>query len=103
MSRHGKKPTPEPGHSLHANAYVWQHGEFHPEHHQANIQALHAKYPGHSLAEIDDVYRQACQIDYEVQQSIGGAQLSPGAKSGTFGLAGSRIPRVQPRNVPACS
>ena len=71
MSRRSKNPKAETGHSLHADAYVWQHGEFYPEHHQGNIQALHAKYPGHPLAEIDDVYRQACRIDYEVDQAMG--------------------------------
>lgn len=65
---------------LHSDAYAFQQGEFYPEHHQANVQRLHQKYPGFSVAEIDAVYRQACRIDFEVQERVGGAELSQQAR-----------------------
>lgn len=78
MSRRSK--TPPPPSSLYEDAYRWQQGEFYPEHHQANVQRLHQKYPEHPLAEIDAIYRQACRIDYEVQERVGKSQLSKGAR-----------------------
>jgi hypothetical protein len=65
---------------LHSDAYASQHGEFYPEHHQANVQRLHQKYPQFPLSEVDAVYRQACRIDFEVQRRVGGAQLSQRAR-----------------------
>ncbi len=65
---------------LHSDAYAFQQGQFYPERHQANVQRLHQKYPEFPLSEIDAVYRQACRIDFEVQERIGGAQLSQQAR-----------------------
>jgi hypothetical protein len=65
---------------LHSDAYAFQQGEFYPEHHQANVQRLHQKYPEFPVSEIDAVYRQACRIDFEVQERVGGAQLSQQAR-----------------------
>lgn len=65
---------------LHSDAYAFQQGEFYPEHHQANVQRLHQKYPEFPLSEIDAVYRQACRIDSEVQERVDGAQLSQQAR-----------------------
>src|SRR5689334_3153636 len=72
--------TPKSSNSLYDDAYRWQQGEFYPQHHQANIQRLHKKYPEHSLSEIDAIYRKACRIDFEVQERIGTSQLSKGAR-----------------------
>jgi acyl-CoA-binding protein len=78
MTRRQKPPTPAP--SLYADAYHWQQGEFYPEHHQANVRRLQEKYSDISLSEIDAIYRQACRIDYEVQQQVGTSQLSAQAR-----------------------
>ena len=78
MRRRAKTPTPPS--SLYDDAYRLQKGEFHFEHHQANVQSLCRKYPDHAFSEIDAIYRQACQIDFEVQERVGKSQLSKGAK-----------------------
>lgn len=78
MSRRQKTPTPPA--SLYEDAYRWQHGEFYPERHLANVQRLLKKHPEHTFSEVDAIYRQACLIDYEVQQRAGKAQLSNGAR-----------------------
>jgi hypothetical protein len=78
MGRRAKKPTPSS--SLYEDAYRWQQGEFHPEHHQANVERLRQKYPQHALSEIDSIYRQACRIDLEVKERVGAAQLTQHAR-----------------------
>ena len=79
MNRH-KHSGPGNASGLHSDAYAFQQGEFYPQHHQANVQRLHQKYPEFPLSEIDTVYRQACRIDFEVQERVGGAQLSQQAR-----------------------
>jgi hypothetical protein len=78
MSRRSKALSPPA--SLYEDAYRWQRGEFYPEHHQSNIQRLHQKYPGHSVSEINAIYRQACRIDFEVQERVGKSKLSEGVE-----------------------
>lgn len=78
MSRRAKTPTPPS--SLYDDAYYLQNGEFYPENHKANIEKLSRKYSDQPLSEIDTIYRQACCIDSEVQEQVGGCQLSEGAK-----------------------
>ena len=75
-----RKKAPMPPSALYENAYQWQVGEFYPEHHEANVQRLHQKYPEHSVSEIDAIYRQACCIDSEVKERVGKSQLSNAAK-----------------------
>jgi len=65
--------TPSDSTALYAEAYSLQQGKYYPEHHQANVQRLHKLHPNWSLAEIDEIYRQACQIDFEVELQLGGA------------------------------
>jgi len=66
---------------LHTDAYSFQQGEYYPEHHVANVQKLHQKYPEFSLSEVDAIYRRACSIDFEVQQRVGSSKLTPQAKN----------------------
>ena len=80
MSRRQKNPVSQLSDSLYVDAYQWQQGEFYPEHHQANVQRLHRKYPECPWSEIDAIYRQACRIDFEVQERIGTSQLSARAR-----------------------
>ena len=65
---------------LHSDSYAFQQGQFYPERHQANVRRLHQKYPEFPLSEVDAIYREACRIDFEVQERVGGAQLSPQAR-----------------------
>jgi len=75
-----KHRGPEDPAALYSDAYSFQQGEFHPEHHQANVRRLHEKYPGFTLSEIDTIYRQACRIEFEIQEQIGRSQLSEEAR-----------------------
>jgi len=75
MKRTAHRSSPNSA-ALHSDAYSFQQGEFYPEHHQTNVQRLHQKYADFSLPEIDEVYRQACRIDFEVQERVGTSQLS---------------------------
>ena len=77
MSRRGTKRAD----SLHADAYSWQQGQFYPERHKANVQRLHQKYGEYSISEIDAIYRQACRIDFEVQERIRTSELTERAKA----------------------
>ena len=85
MSRRQKNSTAQSSDSLHADAYSWQQGQFYPERHQANVQRLHQKYPAFPLSEIDAIYRQACRIDFEVQERVGTSQLSKQAREELLG------------------
>ena len=78
MSRRKKTPTPPA--SLYEDACRSQQGEFYPEHHHANVERLHRQYPEHPLSEIDGIYRQACRIDFEIDQRVGSSQLSEQAR-----------------------
>ena len=78
MSRRLKTPTPQS--SLFEDAYRLQEGQFYPERHQANVKKLCEKYPQHSFSEIDAVYREACRIDFEIQERVGKSKLSKGAR-----------------------
>ena len=79
MKRTAHRSSPDSD-ALHSDAYSFQQGEFYPEHHQANVQRLRQKYPGFSLSEIDEIYRQACRLDFEVQERVGASQLSKQAR-----------------------
>jgi hypothetical protein len=81
MSRRSKKPRAPSTADLHAEAYLLQTGEFYPEHHEANVRHLCAKYPEILAGEIKAIYRRAIHIEDEIRQEIGSAQLSQAAKS----------------------
>ena len=78
MTRRSKVSTPPS--SLYDDAYRLQTGEFYPEHHQANVRSLCERYPDQPFSEIDAIYREACRIDFEIQERVGNSQLSKGAK-----------------------
>jgi hypothetical protein len=80
MTSRSESPSPASSAALYEDAYWSQQGEFHPEHHRANVQRLHRRYPGHSLGTIDAIYRLACRIDFEIQERVGSSQLSRQAR-----------------------
>lgn len=63
------------------DAYRLQRGEFYPERHAANLRQLRATHPDRSLAEIESVYRRACELDPEARTWVESSQLTPGAKA----------------------
>src|SRR5439155_5133404 len=76
MGRRRKNPVSKPSSEIYDAGYSCQQGEFYPEHHQTNIQKLRERFPEYSATEIEGIYRQACRLDYDIQQWSGGATLS---------------------------
>lgn len=85
--------SPAPSSSLPDDAYLFQYGQFYPERHEANLRRLRKKYPAHSAAEIDAIYREARAIDSALQEEIGAAHLSPGARALLLEWLEERFPR----------
>lgn len=80
MSKRRKDPISQRSTAIYDEAFQLQVGEYHPEHHEANIRTLRARYPEYSAKEVDGIYRQACRIEYEIEQWVGGLQLSAGSR-----------------------
>ncbi len=80
MRRFSEKRSGKLSRKIYDEAYWLQMGEYYPQHHQANVQRLRDRYPDYAAEEVDRIYRQACRLEPEIEQWMGGMRLSPGSR-----------------------
>jgi hypothetical protein len=82
MGRRGKRPVLRRSSEIYDTAFRLQEGEYYPEHHLTNIQTLSRRYPEHTGTELERIYKQACRIECEIEERMGGAIFSESGKAG---------------------
>lgn len=83
MGKRRKNPVAKRSAAIYDHAFCLQEGEYYPQHHLANVRTLRERYPEYSAEEVDAIYRQACRIQYEIEQWLGPGpmQLSEGSRA----------------------
>ncbi len=115
MGKRRKNPVTKRSPAIYDDAYRLHEGEYYPQHHEANLQRLRENHPEYSAGEVETIYRQACRIEYEIEQWLGKMQLSEGSRQELldwledhfYGFTAksfsSALERVEARRVSRCT